>query len=64
MSSSGPILFLITLIKKSWVSLRRYSGPGLGSGDGVSVLAFLVEHIFSNYFLGGPLWFLGKVLGY
>ena len=41
--------FFITFMKQPWVSLRIYSGYGLGSGNGVSVLAFVVGKIFLNY---------------
>ena len=43
-----PSYCVITVIKKSWVELRRSSGSRLGYGDGVSVLAFVVGQIFLN----------------
>ena len=57
-----PYYFLITVMKQSWVALRITAGSGLGSGDGVSVLDFVVGRIFLNYCLRWPFVVAGKIV--
>ena len=56
-----PSYFDITAMKQSWVVLRSSSGYVLGSGNGASVLAFVVGRRFLNsVFLGALCGFWRK----